>query len=336
MNTKIMNKKAPTRNDVARRAGVSSAVVSYVINDSNYVSEDKRAAVQKAIEELKYSPNVNARGLKTGKSRQIAFVCDNIQNELFNEVENLLFQKGYYTFLGYASTDDNFINALLSRQFEGMFMTSNLLSSVQLNRIADNGVPIILYKTRDYQNLDPRIVAVAPDYYEAVRKSVNYLAIKGHKKIALIPPLKYRTEGIKGNDFRAKAFVQSMQENNLELFSSLICTTTQTIEAICDNILTMLSIKGAQPTAFVIGNDLLAAQIMRYLNKLGIEIPIDVSIVGSDDTDIAPLLTPSLTTIGFSRSELAKKVVEKLFQLSNGEQPVEEYIKVNLVIRESG
>jgi DNA-binding LacI/PurR family transcriptional regulator len=331
----ITTTKSPTRNDVAKLAGVSPAVVSYVINDSNYVSEEKRTAVLNAIEELQYTPNAYAHGLRTGKSRQIGFVCDNIQNELFSEVEDILFQREYYVSLSYARPDDKFIAMLLSRQFEGIFMTSNLFSSAQLNRIVENGVPVIFYKTRHYDRLDPRIVAVAPSYFEAVRKSVNYLAFKGHQKIALIPPVKYRTQGINGNDFRARAYAQAMQENNLELQPGLVCTTTQTPDAICDSILTMLSKKETQATAFVVGNDYLAAQIMQFLKKLDLRIPQDASIIGADDTDIAPVMSPPLTTVGFSRGEYAHKVVDKLFQLIAGEQPEEEYVKVNLVIRES-
>jgi DNA-binding LacI/PurR family transcriptional regulator len=324
-----------TRDDVAKLAGVSTAVVSYVINESNYVSDEKRAAVLKAVEELQYRPNNTARGLRTGKSRRLAFVCDNIQNELFCEIENLLFEEGYFVSLSFARPVDSFINLLLSREVEGVFMTSNLFSSAQLNKIVENGIPVILYKTRNYTNLDPRIVAVAPNYFDAVKKSVNYLAIKGHKQIALIPPLKYRTDGITGNDFRAKAYVQAMQENNLELNPTLVCTATQTTAAICDSILTMMSKKESQPTALVVGNDLLAAQIMKYLEKLNINIPREVSIIGADDTEIAELTSPPMTTVGFSRSDLAQKVVEKMFQLLAGDQPAEEYVDVHLIIRES-
>ena len=74
-----MSKKI-TRDDVAKLAGVSPAVVSYVINQTKFVSEEKTQAVRRAIEELQYRPNLHARSLKTNKSMQIAFVCDNLRN----------------------------------------------------------------------------------------------------------------------------------------------------------------------------------------------------------------------------------------------------------------
>ena len=72
-----MNRKV-TRNDVAKKAGVSPAVVSYVMNNSNYVSEQKRKAVLKAVEELNYTPNIFAKGLRTNRSSQIALVGDTL------------------------------------------------------------------------------------------------------------------------------------------------------------------------------------------------------------------------------------------------------------------
>ena len=73
--------KNATRNDVAKLAGVSPAVVSYVINKTKFVSEEKTQAVLDAIKELNYQPNLYARSLKTNRSMQIAFVCDNLRND---------------------------------------------------------------------------------------------------------------------------------------------------------------------------------------------------------------------------------------------------------------
>ncbi|WP_243130964.1 LacI family DNA-binding transcriptional regulator [[Clostridium] symbiosum] len=72
-----------TRKDVADLAGVSPAVVSYVLNKSNYVSEEKRAAVLKAVEKLNYQPNYMGRSLKNKKTNNLGLICDDIRSELF-------------------------------------------------------------------------------------------------------------------------------------------------------------------------------------------------------------------------------------------------------------
>ena len=93
--TAVEKAKRVTRNDVAKRANVSPAVVSYVINNSKFVSPEKVAAVRRAIDELQYRPNMQARGLKTNRSMQIAFVCDNLMNYWLEDAEQRLFENGY-------------------------------------------------------------------------------------------------------------------------------------------------------------------------------------------------------------------------------------------------
>ena len=145
-----MNRKV-TRNDVAKKAGVSQAVVSYVMNNSNYVSEQKRKAVLKAVEELNYTPNIFAKGLRTNRSSQIALVGDTLQDELYGTLSSELFDQGYYPSLFFSRKEDAFIGKLIEGRFDAMFMASNGFSAEQLNRIVDSGIPLILYQSRSYE-----------------------------------------------------------------------------------------------------------------------------------------------------------------------------------------
>ena len=327
-------KKITTRNDVANKAGVSPAVVSYVLNNSNYVSEEKREAVLAAVKELGYYPNYLARGLKTSRSSHFAIICDEIQNEIFTEMEDALYAKGYYVSLCSSRIDDDFVNMLVNRRFEGIFMTSNAFSVEQLNYIAASGIPMAIFKTRKYVGLDSRIVTVAPDFYNGIMKSMEYLMLKGHKRIALIPPVRYKTKGVQGDDFRVRAYVESLEKNGLPVDNALVCTNTRTVETICESIFEMMTKSGnmLRPTACVVGNDYLAAQLIKYLKNLNLRVPQDVAIIGSDNSAYASITSPTLTTISYSKKELAQKVVDKLFQIINGETPEGEYIDVSLVI----
>ena len=104
---KSMGKNA-TRNDVAKLAGVSPAVVSYVINKTKFVSEEKTQAVLDAIKELNYQPNLYARSLKTNRSMQIAFVCDNLRNDWLEIAEKKLDKLGYNVSHCYSRDGDEF------------------------------------------------------------------------------------------------------------------------------------------------------------------------------------------------------------------------------------
>lgn len=326
--------KKPTRNDVAKAAGTSTAVVSYVINNSNYVSPEKRAAVEQAIKELNYKPNIYARGLRSNQTRHVALVGDSLQDELFAMIASDLFDHGYYSSLTYSQINDEFVDMLIERRFDGVFMASNSFSAQQLNRIVDNGIHLVLHQSRSYEGLDQRIVAIGPDFYDGIKKSVNYLALKGHKRIGLISPVGFRTRGVQGNDFRTRGYVKAMEDNNLEIIPENVCIHTESVDSICADILNMLS-ASIRPTALVIGNDYLAAQVMQYLKKLGLRIPEDMAVVGWGDMPYAEITSPQLTTVDCMIPFCAKKISSALLALFRKQIPESERIRVNLKIRES-
>lgn len=326
-----------TRNDVARRAGVSPAVVSYVINDSNYVSLEKREAVLKAIKELEYTPNMFAKGLKTNRSNQVALVGDSLQGELFGALSTILFDRGFYSSLFYSQIDDAFIRRIIDGRFDAVFMTSNSFSSAQLNSIVESGIPMVLYKSRNYTGLDERIVTIVPDFYDSMKKAVDYLVLKGHQRIAYIPPLKYKTAGIHGDDFRAMAYVETLQAHGITANPEFFCTDTKTVECIFDDIFRMLSnaSESTRPTAFIVGDDHLAAQVMQYLKKFNLKVPEDAAIVGWGNIPSSQITTPQLTTIECNIEMFALKVVDALVALVGGAHPADEFCDVKLIIRES-
>ena len=327
----------PTRNDVAKKAGVSPAVVSYVLNNSNYVSQEKRQAVMNAVEELRYYPNMVAKSLKTNRSSQIAFICDNIMsNHWLSKIEERFYESNYNVSLCYSKPSNDFINMIIGRNFEGIFMMTNIFSASQLNYIAEHGIPIILYKTRNYKGLHPKIVTVAPNYSEGVKKSVDYLAVKGHKRIGFIPPLRYITQGVTGDDFRVRSYVEALERHKLPIDDNLVCVTTKNEDSILNNVFEMVTTnQEARPTGLVVSNDYLAIKVMQYLSKMKFKIPDDIAIVGTDNDYISTLSSPKLTTIDFSKDELAEKVSKSLIALINGESITECFLETRLIIRES-
>lgn len=326
-----------TRNDVARLAGVSPAVVSYVLNNSNYVSDEKRQAVLEAAKELNYSPNRFAKGLRTNRSSSIALIGDSLQTELFESLAVSLFNKGYYASLFYSQLNDMFIRRIIEGQFDSVFMTSNGFSSQQLNRIVDAGTPMILYKSREYQNLSPKIVTMAPDFYDGVSKAMEYLILKGHRRIAYIPPLRYRTKGLGGDDYRIRAYTDSLRRCQLPEDPGLVCINTETVALIKQDIWRMVKERPAEqrPTALLVGDDDLAAQLMHYLHTLEIAIPDDIAVMGWGNIPIARITAPQLTTVDGDVKEFAACMADALIQLATGHQPEEKLFPVYLVLRGS-
>lgn len=333
----ITRKKKATRNDVASLAGVSPAVVSYVINQSKFVSEEKTKAVLKAIEELNYRPNENARSLKTGQFKRIAFVCDNLRNDWLEIPEKLFFDKGYTVSHVYSRDGDAFIQRLITGQYDGIFMLSNRYSSEQLNRIAREGIPIVLYKTREYlHQLDENIVTVAPDCYDGVSKAVNYLLMKGHRRIIFAPPLRYDMTNFEGG-FRERAYIDTLKKAGIPVDSSLICRNTETMETLQDDVFQMLLSKSPEerPTAIVTSNDYMAGKMIPFLRKMGLHLPEDMAIIGMDNTYLSEIVTPMLTSIDFSKEDFAQALVSSMFAMINGGKPEDRYLKMTLMIRDS-
>ncbi len=331
-----------TRKDVAKRAGVSPAVVSYVLNHSNYVSSEKTEAVLKAVKELHYTPNYMARSLKTKRTFHFAFIGDDVRNELYTEIayymEEYSYEKGYTISLCSSRTDNSFLNALISRQYDGIFLASNLYSTDQLNYIASKNRALVFYQTRDYENLDPHIAIVSADYYDGTKQAMRYLLQKGHKHIAYIPPYRFSLHDVAfTRDYRMKAYVQSLQEYGISINQTLICLDIQDENALFQFMSQMLSIKETdkRPTAFLIGNDYLATQVIKYLKILNISVPKDMEIIGMDNTMSARIGTPELTTIDVPKKAVACQVVDTIIQRIKGEDVENAYLPTKLVIRES-
>ena len=334
--TAVKKAKRVTRNDVAKRANVSPAVVSYVINNSKFVSPEKVAAVRRAIDELQYRPNMQARGLKTNRSMQIAFVCDNLMNYWLEDAEQRLFENGYYVSHCYSREGGGFIQMLIARRFDGVFMMSNRYSTAQLNELADAGIPLVLFRTRNYGVLRPQIATVAPDYRDGVVKCVNYLVMKGHTRIALLPPVRYRTAGLQDDGFRVAAYVDTLRENGIQASEELVCRDTSSMQSIVQSAADMLLRgKANRPTAFIAGNDYIAIQLMKEIRQLGLRIPEDVAVIGADNTYVADAVCPTLTTVSFSKDEFCRAMADTMLALIRGGQPKDQYIKVSVVKRES-
>ena len=337
MNSELHPKKRVTRNDVARLANVSPAVVSYVINNSKFVSEEKVIAVKKAIEELQYRPNMQARGLKTNRSMQIAFVCDNLMNYWLEGAEQRLFESGYYVSHCYSRGGDDFIDMLIARQFDGVFMMSNRYSTAQLNRLAEMDIPVVLYKTRTYGKLDERIVTVVPDYRDGIVKSVNYLVMKGHKRIALLLPSRYKIRGHLDDGFRISAYAETLRANGIEPRLDFIFSESESTDEFASSVMNMLlqNDKDARPTAFIAGNDYMAMQILALARQLKLRVPEDLAVIGADNTYLAEAANPGITSVDFSKKVFCRQLADTMIELIRGEAPKDQYLPVSICIRET-
>lgn len=315
-----------TREDVAKRAGVSVSAVSRAMNHRGYVAKEKKEAIYKAVEELGYRPNPLSNSLKNRQTYQLCFLGSDIYNsfyiELFNHMSDYAMKRGYTLFFfsnfqvervktmlmdGMIVENDNVaedVQALLGEQFFMPIVT------------ASYGVPVVRVK---------RIPYVDVDTYDAVEIGLAYLKEKGHKKVACATPYDFfhdsrvhprhvafsnRMKPVYGKRF--KDYVIDIAGNTRPAFArenffeeGMSCAD-QFIERKCD------------ATAIFCFNDEFALGMMRRFEQLGVTVPGDISILGIDGIENRKYVTPFLSSVSLNIREQAECCVSTLLDMIEG------------------
>lgn len=311
-----------TRKDIARMAGVSTATVSYVINNSNRVGEKTKERIWEIIEKNDYKPNQVARTMVTNRSMQIAFLVDNLFNTFFSEIvtffETCAAEKGY--FVSICSSEHNmanYIDSFRSRQLDGVFsmVTPQKIDMQLLYKLTENGIPVLVSGNPVADT--SKVSLIEPDYVEGMRTILKYLKENGHSKIAYLsefsPEFKY--------DTRLGSFVNGYDE----LFDKdekivvtpdeLFLDREKNYVALTDKLLAA----GKEIDAVVTVCDEMAITCMERLRERGVRVPDDISVVGIDNITFGRHAIVPLTSLGFDKQRFAKDAFEMLYSaMMNG------------------
>lgn len=328
--------------DVADRAGVSIRTVSNVVNGYAPVSAHKRQAVEKAVAELGYRPNVLARNLKNGRSGLIALIVPELDVPYFSELARAVIasarQHGYTVVVDQTDGDPERERELIQRDGEAGLFDGIILSALALSQqdlpAQDPGRPIVLLgeraaNTREYDH-------VAIDNVAAARTATEHLLDLGRTRIAAIGDQPYETG--ETAQLRTRGFTLAHQARGIPLDPSLIIPRRNFHFADgAEAMRELLDHPDGPPDAVFCYNDLVAIGAMRTLLTDGKRIPEDIAIVGFDDIEAARYLTPSLTTIAPDRDAIANLAVERLIaRIGDAKiETAELFAGHKLVIRES-
>jgi len=301
-----------TVHDVARHAGVSSMTVSRVVNGTK-VREALRIKVQAAIEELNYVPNLAARAARLGSLR-IGVLFSNPRSSNLGDFLMGAFERsgreGSQLLVEPVPAHPNTIDAvrkLAAEGVDGMILPPPLCDSMEaLDVLWQAQIPALSFATADPRSHSS---AVMIDDFEGARAMTRYLIERGHRDIAFVrgdvdhSPALRREEG-----FRA-----AMREAGVPLDPSRLVQGMFTYRSGLDAGRQLLDVPPERrPTAIFASNDDMAAAISALALGMGIRIPTDLSIAGFDDTPIASLLWPQLTTVHQPIREMASTAVEIL------------------------
>ncbi len=325
--------------DVARRAKVSTATVSRTVNQVATVDAQLAKRVWKAIEELGYYPNRQARALVSGRSRVFGLIVSEITNPFFPEIvqtfETLAVEQHYEILLTSTIHDPKRMELAVRRMIEGRvdgvaILTFGMEEDL-LEHLRFRNLPLVFV---DIGPKAPRVSNIRVDYADGIRQAVQHLAALRHERIGFIAgPLRLRSAMA-----RKDAFQASMKEIGLPVKPDFLVEGDHRLEG-GKRALKKLAELRERPTAVLCSNDMTAIGVMREAFELNIKVPQDLSVIGFDDIRMAEFLTPPLTTVQMSQSELARLAFEALLKEVKRETPIPEgseyVLKTHLVLRNS-
>jgi DNA-binding LacI/PurR family transcriptional regulator len=321
----------PTILDVAERAGVSKSLVSLVMRKSPHVSDEKRAAVLKAAEELGYRPNAVARSLVRRRSYLIGVMLSNVHNPFFADVVDSIEERaaanGYRALFNSGkrvpSREQRALETLLELQTDGLILAGTLLDTKTINEAAADGVPIAVISR--VMRTD-RVDTVTGDDRAGPGLAVDHLVSLGHRRIAHI-------DGGRGAGARTRrgGFNAAMRRHGLD---PIAVGGSYTEEGGVAGVRRLVEM-GCRATAILAANDLAALGVLQALSEMDLVVPDDVSLIGYDNAWLAEMRLLSLTTIDQARHELGATAVELLIdRLDRGRKEARHVVVTpSLVVR---
>ncbi|MFB0537887.1 MAG: LacI family DNA-binding transcriptional regulator [Anaerolineae bacterium] len=323
--------------DVAHRAGVSPTTVSHVINETRFVSEELRARVLEAMEELNYQPSAVARSLRRKETQTIGMIVPDSTNPFFAEVargiEDTSFGQGYSVILcnsdGDMEKEQFYINVLVEKRVDGIIFVAAGGSAQHLRSLLERDMPLVI--------VDREIAGVEVDSVLTDNLQGGYLATKhlielGHRRIGCIAGPSDLTPSAE----RVTGYKRALAEHNLVVNEHLIRKGDFQYESGCEAVREFLTMD-EPPTAVFACNDLMAVGAISGVRKRGWRVPEDLAIVGFDDIALASFTNPPLTTIAQPKYEIGILAAQMLMERIKDETmpPRRHLLETTLVVRES-
>lgn len=317
-----MTRRRPTRDDVAALAGVSSAVVSYVVNDGpRPVSDATRRRVLDAVAELNYVPNGIARSLAGRSTRSIGFIAPTLANPAWAEVAagivDVVSDAGLL--LTVCPVEDQpgrelrHAEVLVANRADGVVLVSTADTEQTLAVLADGGTPVVVVE----QDV-PSTSCVVFDAEATGRMVTDHLLDLGHRRIAMLREHRSRLDSWQ----RHLGYQNALRARGVEIVPSLIEEAPaghggDIVAAGIDAAAHLLDAE-PRPTAVFAHNDLLAIAVVHEARRRGWHVPGDLSVAGADDLEGGRYLHPSLTTVATPKRRIGQVAADKLMALMAG------------------
>ncbi|WP_246060519.1 LacI family DNA-binding transcriptional regulator [Nocardioides dongxiaopingii] len=309
---------APTLADVAESAGVSRQTVSNAVNNPDLLRPDTLLRVQEAIAELGYVPNRAARNLRTRASHLVGLrlspVLEGNATAVGDRfVHSLVWtsrEAGYHVLLfsgeGHAAID-GYEDLLRSTAVDAFVVTDTYLGNPQATWLRERRAPFVAFG-RPWDDPDARHPWVDVDGAAGTEMATRHLLDKGHTRVAWIG---WRKDSFIGED-RRSGWSRALHERGLST-TGMASRVEDTVSSGREASAVLLD--EARPSAFVCASDTLAMGVLHTLAERGLQPGRDIAVAGFDDSQVAQVVHPGLTSVRQPLEEVAVAVVRSLEDL---------------------
>ncbi|MEM1361290.1 MAG: LacI family DNA-binding transcriptional regulator [Pseudomonadota bacterium] len=319
MQTDLENKgNIPTLEDVAKRAGVSTATVSRCLNSPTQVTDRTRERVMAAVKDLGYAPNFGARALAAKRTNTFGAIVPTIESSIFarglQALQEELGDHGINLLVASSSykpeLEEDQIRSLIARGADALFLIGYERTVSSYEFLRQRQVPYVIAWAHDPSQSLP---SIGFDNRQAMQELAEQVIALGHRSLALI------SANREGNDRareRAEGVLAAMRHHGLDPASLHIVETPYSISNGGDALAQILK-DAPETTAALCGNDVLAAGALTMARSLGLRVPQDISITGFDDIEIAEIVSPRLTTVHVPHRKMGRQAAKLLVELRN-------------------
>jgi DNA-binding LacI/PurR family transcriptional regulator len=321
---------------VAKRANVSTATVSRVLNGFPGVREKTVARVRRAVAEMHYVPNPNARSLRVGRTRLFGLIVSDVNNPFFPELidafESLAAIEGIEVIFTHTNYDPkrlhNSIRRMVERSVDGIAVMTSEVEEDALQQAARAGIPVVLMNQRKLAGKYPNVLV---EYTAGFCEALEHLLSLGHRDIGFIAG----PQSLNSARGRKDAFTAALKSRGIHVRTEWIAMGDMRVEG-GRKAMDALLARRPRPTAVVASNDLMAVGALQAAHASRVQVPRDLSLIGFDDVPISGMVHPPLTTIRHPRREVAARAFNLLWTALRGEGAAKELpLQPHLVIRNS-
>lgn len=326
-----------TIEDVAKAAGVSTATVSRVLNNSGTVAESTSTKVYAAVQELEYVPHSGARMLAASRTQNLGLIMPGISGLYFTDllrgIEQVAYDNGYHLLLfktnGRFTSNSESHLPIGQHNTDGLIIFDDSLSDERILKLYKRNLPLVLLHRLPPKGTD--IPSVTFQNKRGARELVEYLLQCGHRRIAFLAG----PDGNEDSHCREQGYEEALAAYQIEYDPSLI-KIGGFLARDSETAVSEWLAEGTKIDAIFAGDDESARGALTALKNAGLRVPDDIAVVGFDDDILAPYLQPPLTTVRAPIEKAGRIATQQLIQLiETGVAPDLTLLPTKLIIRDS-